>query len=1041
MEQLRSILGRLRAVRLHAILVMLAIVAGLVCLATIGTALPLSPSTSINLDGPTVADSDGSHTAIVDTESRRILILNANHQLTGIVDCQELNSPIEAVTDVCVAKETLYVAGVKYLENSSTIERERIVAYDFRGGAQQVVYDLERNFEQTPSIKTMENDDDGAYVVMARDSKANLGYSTIEVIRVDRTGALDVNIDEVELYGVHDLGFSYTNNEIISVSVRGVINDTFVSGSNHDLALAEYAFTSIDIADDNSTYLCDDVTSSVFHLTNDGELETIAEGPGYGEVHVNGDTLSVCSREENAVLTGGLDGSDFTPIKSVGFSQALAVTATVVLACRAYLVLLTTIALVRIAWKRIATGQIASVSALVASAAVVFAVSLAITYISYGSYQARLTTRTNEIDAFADYLEATSANLSEDMEQIGDRSLLRDEGDELVDTYYHVAQIEDAVGSLATAATKNGIGTYIVVYGLDEQGVYYLFDNSFERVMGSNGSSSANIAAIRRIFETNASDRAVHSGRTRYDSTLCRLVRIPSADGSRAVGVIEIGSRMRTFESAIQSEQIETILALLVMVMVVYLTYTELRECVLCFVAYRELQHHHDAIAILTRPFSFCVTILSSIDSVMSTLIARSLISSSGLSRSTLMLALPAMMMGVGLALGQAIYSLLGSRVTIRRLMTRGALAMICAALLTAGVVFAGNFWAYCVAKLFMAIPFGLLYTLSYSLPRRADTDEVRVLAAGGIKRTDTSAAALGTVAGGYAAQALGNPWVYVVVASVSVVLLLLATNLLPDSKSPLEDEGEATHSQTKGMLMLISGRQTLPIILFVMLPSILAAGYNSFMFPLFSADLGIKTASINNLFVLGQIVVYMAIPLIEFAEAELDKWRVAWLAIVGLSAVFLLFSFNTTLVWAVVTIALVGVLCKCSDGWKALWPRSAEMMGLSTGLATGAMFSMRSILLIVQPLLLGFLLTVSDRMAVIVIGLVCAVCAIAFYLTTRHTSLAPQDDHALDLVSYGLELTEDETEQDHLEAMQHPGLPVQVQVADGSSDASEDDE
>ena len=1011
MEQLRDILERLRRVRIRAILVVLAIVAGLVCLATIGTTLPLSPFDPIRLDGPTVVDSDGNHTAIVDTESRRILILNKNRKLKGIVNCDELNSPIEAVIDVCVTDKTLYVAGVKYQDDSTTIARERIVAYDMNGRSEQLVYELERSNDQTPTVKTMDSDGDGVYVVMARGSKADARSSIIEVVRVDRESSEPIGLEEVELYAVHDLGFSFKRKKLVSVSVRGVLNDSYGASEDEDYPHEEFAFTSLDIADDGSAFVYDDVTNALYRMTDDGELQVLAEGSAYSSIHVNGKTLSACDREENAVETGSLDCTDLVRIDTVRLSRALASMTFVVLACRIYLALFIAAALARAAWSRISSGRIAGMSALIASTVVVFVVSLAITYISYGSYQSRLITRTNEIATFADYLETTSDKLSESMEQLKSRSSLRKEDDNPIEAYTHIVEIDELAGNLASAATRNGIGTYIVAYASDDQGIYYLFDSSLEHVIGTSDISSTNAEVIANVFATNTSDSAIHTGRALYDGTLFRLVRIPSRDGSRTVGVIEIGSRMRTFESAIQGEQIETVLALLVMVMVVYLTYTELHECVLCFISYRELRHHHDAIAILTRPFSFCVTILSSIDAVMSTLIARSLIASSGLPRSSLMLALPAMMMGIGLALGQAIYSLLGSRVVIRKLMMRGAAVMTAAALLTAGTVFMGNFWAYCLAKLCMAIPFGLLYTLSYSLPRRADTDEVRALAAGGIKRTDTSAAALGTIAGGYAAQNLGNPWVYILVASVSVVVFLLASSLLPNSKHPLEDESEAADSRSQAMMTLIANRKTLPIILFVMLPSILCAGYNSFMFPLFSADLGLETSSINNLFVLGQIVVFVSIPLIELAETELDKWRVAWLAVVSLGIVFLLFSFNTTLVWAVVTIVLVGVLCKCADGWKALWPRAAEELGLSTGLATGAMFAVRSILLIVQPLLLGFLLTVSDRMAVVVIGLICSFCAFAFYRTTRRTPLAPQDAHALELVADGLDLAEEETE------------------------------
>jgi hypothetical protein len=60
--------------------------------------------------------------------------------------------------------------------------------------------------------------------------------------------------------------------------------------------------------------------------------------------------------------------------------------------------------------------------------------------------------------------------------------------------------------------------------------------------------------------------------------------------------------------------------------------------------------------------------------------------------------------------------------------------------------------------------------------------------------------------------------------------------------------------------------------------------------------------------------------------------------------------------------------------------------------MATGMMFAVRSVLLIVQPLLLGALLSEGNRTAVIVLGVGCSLCALAFWLTTRRSALSPTD-------------------------------------------------
>lgn len=977
-----------RLFRLRAAAVVLAVASLLFCLATLGIDLPPTLIDSIVPSGPVAADSDGTHSAIVDAESRRVLILNEDLRLMGMVNCEALNAPLEAVTDVCVANDTLYVAGVRYQKDTNVIVQERIVAYNMRGMAEQVVFSLDVGYGETPRIKGLDSVEDGVYAITVAGGFNEDETESVKVMYASRDGSHVVDGGSTDARSVYDIGYSARLNAFATISERGVFDDTSDAEEGQRLSTSSYAFVSLDIADDGNVYLYDDITQSIYALSNDGgELKLITKGAGYSELHVNGHTLAACNRDGNHVLIANLDEMSFTSVSTIGLSRSMAFFVGAVIACRVYLVLFAAGLAIRRARMLVAQQRTGQIGALVGSAAVVFVVFLAIGYTTYGSYRALQETRAKEINAFADYLSIVTDDLGELVEQYGDRSAFRKNLTSSVELGKALGVLASRVGGLAYAATYNGIGMYVKVYGIDDQGIFYLYDSSHSHVLGTGEASSVNGDEIASVFETGRSDGEIHAGRTRYDATQHRLVPISSSAGGKAAGVIEIGSSLRTFEASIAQDQTRRILALLVLVVVVYLTYTELKACARCFVAYGQLQHSHDAVAVLTRPFSFFITLLSSTDAVMTTLIARDLLNKMGTNDTGFLLALPSVMLGVGLALGQAVYALLGSRVVINKLMRRGAVAMAVAAVYTAVVVGFENYWLYCLAKLAMAVPFGLLYTLSYSLPRRADTEEVRLLAAGGIRRTDTSAAALGTVAGGYAAQNLGNAWVYVVVAGVSLVVYAMARAILPKSKHPLEEESAAARRQ---LLARLAGSGTVvPIVLFIMLPGILSAGYNSFLFPLFSANVGLPTSSINNLFVLGQIVVFVAISGLEALDERLGKWRVACCAIALLGVVFLLFSINTSLAWAVTTIAWVGVLCKASDAWKALWVRAGEAVDVPAGIVTGAMFSVRSVLLIVQPLLLSTLLGAGEQQAVIVLGVVCSLSALAFHRTTRNSALA----------------------------------------------------
>lgn len=1024
-------------VSLRVALVVLAVVASLVSIATLGRTLPPTAFGWIPFEGPSDADSTGINTAVVDSASRRVLILNDDDRITGIVECNALNSPLEAITNVCVTNKTVYVAGVKYQKDSDIITQERIVAYNMAGRSEKIVYDQKIDNETMPTIKALEKgENDDVYVMVQRDSPLTDDMSAFELLHVDRREARKVEGFGEKLVGVFRIGYSAKADTYATISIRGLLNDemrfaqsdktnadadaktaaddakaaagstpiasektdekdTTAKKANTDTKNAwdDCVFTSVDIADDGNVYVYDDVSERICRIGDNGVgFERFENGSGCSSLNTNGTTLSACGRDQNLVVVMDLNGTLQKELTGAQIAPSLSLLTCFILGCRAYLVAFYVCLLVR-RIRRVGFRKSArKVIPMLGSAVVVFVVMLAIGYTAYGSYTAMMTTRAKELDVFADYLATIApSNLSESMEKCNNRDIYRLAGVASADVFEGLVDIETQVNGLAIDATFNGLGTYTVVYGMDERGVFYLTGSSDEQVMGTSAGAATKADEIKEVFDRNAADEQIRTGSTLRDTTIYRLVAIPTTDNTGTAGVIEVGSRMRTFSASVAQDQAQRIIALLVLVLVVYLTYEELRECAACFEAFFKTRHHHDSIAVLTRPFSFFITLVSSIDAVMSTLIAREMLSVTGMATSGFLLALPSVMMGVGLAVGQAVYGLIGSRVVIHKLMTRGAILVVLSAIFAAVVVWRGNYPLYCFAKLLMAIPFGLLYTQSYSLPRRADTEDIRALAAGGIKRTDTSAAALGTVLGGYAAQALGNAWVYVLVAAVGCIVWVMADRVLPSTQHPLEHDARRDYSRSGAILHLVSRKSTLCIAFFVMLPGILAAGYNSFMFPLFSANLGIPASSINNLFVFGQLVVYVCISAIEWLEERYDKWWLAFAAVALLGIVFLLFSFNTTIVWAVVTIALVGLLCKTADAWKALWPRSAHGHGLATGMATGAMFAVRSLLLIVQPLLLGALLSVGDQAAVIVLGCICLACATAFYFTTRHSSIAPQ--------------------------------------------------
>ena len=976
----------------HIALAVCAALAAAVLFVTYGTVLPAAPFASIQLDGPSVVDSDGEMTGVVDTESRRALILNADGDLTGVVGCTTTDSPVDAITDICVRDGLVYLAGVRYAPDSDVITAERLVAYDKGGNFQGFVYEME-NGTPNPQIKAVHSTSKGLAIAYEKSSDASSASAPSSLLFgiVDERGfnkAGEVQTGDVATFDAA-IGTDGDAFRCTALSVRGVLDD-----GGDDFAPQVYAghvFTNIDLGGNGVLYACDDETGSLCSIAKGSEeVKVLVEGAGYHCVHENGGVISLCNSDTNLVKLcddSGAVKQELAEVKpSVGFSARMMV----VWASGLYLVGLALVLAVRKVIRMAREGKTAGIGPMLAAVAVVAAIAVAVGSISYASYQKMFDLRASEIKMSAEHLDHLAPSMSAAMEGVPDRNALRKSGDELSAAVVNMFEAAAPALSLVQAAEDNGIGMYCLLYGKDGEGIFYLYGTTTDYVMGTSAREVAD-KGLQEAFDSASSPGGdLRWGRTLHDATQYRLVRIPTSDGKGVAGVIEIGSKMRSFESSVTGDLAQWILGLLVMVLVVYLAYSELRACGRCLFSYRQRQQQDGAraIAVLTRPFTLAITMLTSIDSVMTVLIARDLLSKAGMGESSPLLAVPAVMLGIGLIVGQALYGACGRRVGLRRLMAVGAFVMLVCACATGAAVYSGVFWLYCAAKFAMAVPFGMLYVMGYSLQRLAVDDETRALAAGGVKRTDTSAAALGTVLGGYVAQTLGNVWVYALVAVACLPVILMALNLLPKGVDPLEKLAQPD-SRRGRVFDFMKKRRTLALAFFVVLPATVAAGYASFLFPLFSSDLGLSKSDVNNIVVLGQLVVYLLIGSIERLETRRGRWQVSACAVGLLGVVFLLFAINTTLAWSVAVIAIVAVLCKATDGWKAMWLKTAGEEGAPAGGATSAMFATRSLALIAQPFILSALLGATDSVAVIVIGVICAVCALAFFFATRHTLLA----------------------------------------------------
>ncbi|MBQ9002638.1 MAG: hypothetical protein IJ087_12370, partial [Eggerthellaceae bacterium] len=683
----------------HIVLAVLAALAAAVLFTTYGTVLPGSPFAPVPIDGAGSADSDGDMTVVVDSGSRRALILNADNSLTGVVGCTTADTPIDAITDACAADGLVYLAGVRFAPDSDVIEQERVVAYDKGGNLQGTVLEIPGSGSVSPAIKSLSDIPNGVAVAYEKrddpdaaeggggesaDGSSDERDIELGFVLVDSAGIHEFDGIAASREAVHDAAFSIGDeSHYATLSFRGVLSTGASDAASQ--AYAGHVFTAIDVGDDGTLYACDDETGALFVVdTASDTAEALVSGNGFRSVHENNRVISLCGNDGCTVMLCNASGAvmdSFTEANpSAGFSARM----TAVWASGLYLAVLAVVLAARKTRRLVAAGETTGIGPMFLAVAVVSAIAIAIGSLSFSAYQSSLDSRAREINAYADYLQDCAPDLGEPMERADDRNALRGDDDRLS------AAIDDLVDAakpallLVNASNNNGIGMYCTVYGRDSKGIFYLYGSSFEHVMGTSAraSSSAGLDAAFELDYPQAGE--ILQGRTLRDTAQYRLVQIPSVDGKRVAGVIEIGSKMRSFEASVKGDLARRVIVLLVMVLVVYLAYSELRACGRCLLSFRQRRESDPvgSVAELTRPFTLAITMLTSVDSVMTVLIARDLLERAGAGDSSPLLALPAVMLGLGLVAGQGLYGLAGPRVGLRRLVACGAATMlVCACL------------------------------------------------------------------------------------------------------------------------------------------------------------------------------------------------------------------------------------------------------------------------------------------------------------------------------------------------------------------------
>jgi hypothetical protein len=144
--------------RLLALAIATAVISLFVVLSVLGKPLVL-PWQPIELDAPALASFDDEGGVVVDSSRQRLLFVNGDAEVTGVVRLDSGETPITEAVGVSQRDGTVYVSGVRRAQDAENVVDEAILAYSCDGDPLGVVWEsdaLSFTFIDYPTIIDVE---------------------------------------------------------------------------------------------------------------------------------------------------------------------------------------------------------------------------------------------------------------------------------------------------------------------------------------------------------------------------------------------------------------------------------------------------------------------------------------------------------------------------------------------------------------------------------------------------------------------------------------------------------------------------------------------------------------------------------------------------------------------------------------------------------------------------------------------------------------------------------------------------------------------
>ena len=930
--------------------------------------------------------SDSMESVIIDRSRTRLVFLNRNGKVSNIVSLDN-STPLSVANGVETDGEYFYVFGSKYARNTNRIQADRIVRYSMTGRHNAVLYEFNRENDPFNLCKISELDicDGEVYLTMNEPGEGEYSYHA-SVAKIDTDPKTDDAPETILTGSVQTpfcAAFAPSEKALYSSDYYGALYRETENGSER-LKITDGRMARYFVPLPGGQIAWSDPKSWNVLL----DREVICDRAVTGAMNYSGNLINMSDSDSGVLLTYHTETGTLTQVENPHFTLRFGLLAFLRSMSVTYLagLILLVFAKALIAAKKEGNTELLKKTGFAAAAV---AASLLIS----GFYIARigdiyLTSLTDELKTVCSFFAKTADMRPADaILEFSGQQLSEDS--ENAEAPAEVQEYEDYYGSYVESAEADGKSLFVCVYRKEGNLLRTVYSSDYEMQIGES-------------FFYDELENSMNQNKFRgyavsafLGDTLLSTMKRVTDDSGEVVGCIEVGCDYNNYMKQTRTDIFEMTMVLLTIFTGIFIVYIEGTKLVSGLRERKIRISRGDRCPEISviRSLRFFTALVTEMDTVILVLITKELLAESGFSpdKITMLIALPSFAVGIGFTTGTILYNMLVSRFEIKKLCVSSAFIMLIS---FSGLAFAlinKNFLLFVLLKFVVSAADNITYATVYAMPYRAESESERFAASRESSMGAVSCSILGAMLGGLIADKFGNTALYVANAAAVIPLILMLFAALPDhcyyvSRNP----GEKTVQGLKNFAGFIMKPAVLSFVFFLLVPSAIAVGYKSYIFPLYSSALSLPKLYVTNFYVFARVLMMLVNKPVSESTKNIERWKLSIAALMVMGISYACFALNSTIVWAVIMLFIMPMLDKIIANAKTvIWPREAQAEHLNVVQLSGYMGIFENVLFSMKEAVLSCFVLLGNVGCCIALGVFCMACAVLFALTTRKSALS----------------------------------------------------